>query len=55
MGKELKTSALGRKCQFPRCTHVLSIYNHNAYCHVHLNRISQQEKKLKNLVTHPHF
>jgi hypothetical protein len=51
MGKELKTSALGRKCQFPRCNHILSIYNHHAYCHVHLDRMPQPQKKPK-IATH---
>jgi len=30
MPKELKTSASDRRCMFPLCTHILSIYNHEA-------------------------
>jgi hypothetical protein len=35
MQKMLKTSAEGRKCRFPHCTRILSIYNHEDYCHIH--------------------
>ena len=35
--KKVKTSDKGRKCRFPRCGHLLSIYNHDAYCHIHLD------------------
>ncbi|MBN2591237.1 MAG: hypothetical protein JXA96_15340 [Sedimentisphaerales bacterium] len=35
MAKTLKTSAEGRKCNFPNCNRLLSIYNHESYCHVH--------------------
>jgi hypothetical protein len=52
MGKMLKTSAEGRKCTFPRCTHILSIYNHEAYCHIHLDQVPQEQKP-KSL-TRPH-
>jgi hypothetical protein len=24
---------------FPHCTHILSIYNHEDYCHIHLDRL----------------
>ena len=41
MGKKLKTSANGRKCTFPHCKHLLSIYNHEAYCHVHREQVAQ--------------
>jgi len=34
--KKIKTSSKGRKCKFPHCKHILSIYNHESYCHVHL-------------------
>ena len=44
MNKVLKTSASGRKCTFPHCTHVLSIYNHEAYCHIHRGRVPQEQK-----------
>jgi hypothetical protein len=53
MGKKmLKTSADGRKCMFPGCTHTLSIYNHEAYCHVHRDLMSERQK-LK--VAYHHF
>ncbi len=52
MVKALKTSAEGRKCKFPHCKCILSIYNHEDYCHVHWDKMSQQEKKLKILI-HP--
>ena len=35
MGKMQKTSADNRRCVFPNCTHILSIYNHDTYCHIH--------------------
>ncbi|HTZ11228.1 MAG TPA: hypothetical protein VMD04_02465 [Candidatus Margulisiibacteriota bacterium] len=35
--KKVKTSPKGRRCKFPHCHHTLSIYNHEAYCHVHLS------------------
>jgi hypothetical protein len=41
MAKTLKTSAPGRKCMFPHCTQILSIYNHESYCHVHLDRTNK--------------
>ncbi|MCJ7778549.1 MAG: hypothetical protein MUP16_09575 [Sedimentisphaerales bacterium] len=44
MGKTLKTSATGRKCTFPNCTHILSIYNHEAYCHIHRDKVSKEQK-----------
>lgn len=39
MAKTLKTSAENRKCQYPACENILSIYNHQLYCHVHLNNL----------------
>jgi len=38
MQKMLKTSADGRKCAFPNCTRILSIYNNEAYCHMHRDK-----------------
>jgi hypothetical protein len=52
MGKILKTSAEGRKCMFPHCMRILSIYNHKAYCHIHLDQMPQEQKKPK-ILTHP--
>ncbi|MBF0494660.1 MAG: hypothetical protein HQL28_05975 [Candidatus Omnitrophica bacterium] len=34
---EIKTSPMHRQCKYPECKHILSIYNHDNYCHVHLN------------------
>lgn len=40
---EIKTSPRRRKCKYPLCKNILSIYNHEAYCHVHLGRIFREE------------
>lgn len=42
--KALKTSAEGRVCQFPNCTRLLSIYNHQTYCRVHLEQMAESSK-----------
>ncbi len=34
--KKVKTSPKDRICKFRKCGHVLSIYNHEEYCHIHL-------------------
>jgi hypothetical protein len=44
MEKKLKTSANDRKCMFPGCTHILSIYNHEIYCHVHRDQMAEGQK-----------
>jgi hypothetical protein len=31
---------------FPHCTHVLSIYNHESYCHIHLDRLPHGQKPI---------
>jgi len=43
MRKKLKTSANDRKCIFPGCTQTLSIYNHEEYCHVHQDQMSDRQ------------
>jgi len=43
MAKKLKTSADDRKCAFPHCTHILSIYNHEPYCHIHREQEAQKQ------------
>jgi len=54
MGKKmLKTSANGRKCTFPLCTHILSIYNHEAYCHIHRDKAPQGQGQEPKILTHP--
>ncbi len=40
--KKIVTSQKGRKCKYPGCESILSIYNHNVYCHADLNKISRQ-------------
>ncbi len=45
MGKMLKTSATDRKCAFPGCKNILSIYNHENYCHVHRDKMSEKKKR----------
>jgi len=37
--KKVKTSLKGRKCKFSHCKHILSIYNHEEFCHIHLDRL----------------
>jgi hypothetical protein len=44
MGKKLKTSADDRKCAFPGCKSILSIYNHEAYCRMHRERMAREAK-----------
>lgn len=34
--KKIKISGKGRICRFPGCGYILSIYNHDEYCHIHL-------------------
>jgi len=46
MAKTLKTSAEGRKCIFPQCNRLLSIYNHGSYCHVHRDQMTEAQRKL---------
>jgi hypothetical protein len=45
MVKMLKTSSDNRKCTFPNCTNTLSIYNHQDYCHVHLDNLPLEGKQ----------
>lgn len=42
MKKPLKTSVEGRKCIFPECKCILSIYNNEAYCHMHREQMAQK-------------
>jgi hypothetical protein len=53
MAKIVKTSAEGRKCQFPDCNRTLSIYNHERYCHSHLYMMSEEEKIRSTLHSGP--
>ncbi|MGA2915263.1 MAG: hypothetical protein ABSE89_04490 [Sedimentisphaerales bacterium] len=49
----LKTSAENRKCMFPDCKHTLSIYNHESYCHIHLDKMPLDDRKHKALTAVP--
>ena len=42
--KKIKMSLKGRICKFLHCKHRLSIYNHEAYCHVHLGLLAYDAK-----------
>ena len=42
--KATRVSYKGRKCKFSRCKHILSIYNHELYCHIHLVQMTADEK-----------
>ncbi len=52
MSKALKTSAEHRKCMFPNCTLILSIYNHDIYCHLHQGE-AHQRHTIDNLRHNP--
>ena len=41
---EMKTSPQHRKCKYPDCNNILSIYNHEAHCNVHLKAIFWEDK-----------
>ncbi|MFH1664575.1 MAG: hypothetical protein ABIA77_00290, partial [Candidatus Omnitrophota bacterium] len=41
---EIKTSPHHRQCKYPLCTQILSVYNHEAYCHVHLGSAFWKDK-----------
>lgn len=42
--KKIPTAHKGRRCKYPDCKRVLSIYNHDVNCHVHLNRLSEKAR-----------
>jgi len=44
MIKKLKTSEEGRRCEYPGCSRLLSIYNHQSYCRVHQEKVRASEK-----------
>jgi hypothetical protein len=35
--QKIRVSPKGRKCQFPDCKRMLSVYNHEMHCNVHVN------------------
>jgi len=42
--KKVRTSSKGRQCKYRRCKQILSIYNHELYCHVHLGKVDFKDK-----------
>ncbi|MCX5678619.1 MAG: hypothetical protein NTY76_05860 [Candidatus Omnitrophica bacterium] len=40
--KTIRTSSRRRKCRVRQCEQILSIYNHEVYCHAHLKGMSFQ-------------
>jgi len=38
---------------FPNCKHILSIYNHEAYCHVHRGQMAKKRTLIKIPYHHP--
>ena len=42
--KKVKTSGKGRVCKYRNCKHILSIYNHESFCHVHLGLLAYDDK-----------
>ncbi|MGD0336547.1 MAG: hypothetical protein ABSB18_05540 [Candidatus Omnitrophota bacterium] len=44
--KKVKTSPKGRKCKFPHCKHILSIYNHEIFCHAHLGQVTDELRRM---------
>jgi len=43
--KKIRTSYKGRVCKFPHCKHILSIYNHELYCRIHLSFVDMGYKQ----------
>ena len=43
--KKITTAHKGRRCKFPGCKRILSIYNHDVNCHIHLNRLSERSRQ----------
>ncbi|MGB2629637.1 MAG: hypothetical protein WBD24_06250 [Candidatus Omnitrophota bacterium] len=41
---QIKTSPEHRKCKYPLCNNILSIYNHEVYCNVHLKATFWKDK-----------
>lgn len=41
--KKISVSHKGRKCKYPKCRKLLSIYNHADYCYVHLGKMVDKE------------
>jgi len=45
--KKAKVSPKGRICKFPHCKNILSVYNHEEYCHIHLTLIDTELSGVK--------
>ncbi|MBU0571846.1 MAG: hypothetical protein KJ995_01300 [Candidatus Omnitrophica bacterium] len=41
---QIKTSPEHRKCKYPFCNNILSIYNHADHCNVHLKSTFWEDK-----------
>jgi len=41
---QIKTSPEHRKCKYENCNNILSVYNHEDYCNVHLKAIYWEDK-----------
>ena len=41
---QIKTSPANRKCKYPKCNSIISIYNHEAYCNIHLKANFWEDK-----------
>ena len=42
--KKIKIEHRGRICKVPLCKNILSIYNHEQYCHIHHNKLIEDHK-----------
>lgn len=50
---QAKTSPHHRVCKYPKCKNILSIYNHEVYCNIHLNPSFWKDKVGGEPVTKP--
>lgn len=41
---QIKVSPGHRKCKYPPCNNILSIYNHEAHCNIHLKAAFWKDK-----------
>lgn len=44
MLKKVVAFKKGRKCKYPGCKQVLSIYNYGTYCHLHADKPPEKYK-----------
>ena len=52
MGQKARTWPEGRRCKFPNCKRLLSIYNRSAYCRIHRDQVSWKKVR-KTPYRHP--